>query len=92
MKIPHENPKGQRQKAIKGSESQIKMKSKLKRKTKYLKTNQKNARNPSKRTKITNQTNKNQKNFRQNSAKRNSNRLSTLEKESQRKGKLTQKR
>jgi hypothetical protein len=92
MKTPHENPKGQRQKAIKGSETQIKMKSKLKRKTKYLKNNQKNARNPSKRTKITNQSNKNQKNFRQNSAKRNSNRLSTLEKESQRKGKLTQKR
>ena len=97
MKIPHikRNPKGQqkqRQKASNGSETQIKRKSKLKIKTKYLKTNPKNARSPSKRTKITNQTNKNQRNFRQNSAKRNSNRLSTLEKESQRKGKLTQKR
>ncbi len=43
-------------------------------------------------TKTTNQINKNQRNFRQNSAKRNSNRLSTLERESQRKGKLTQKK
>jgi hypothetical protein len=97
MKIPNikRNPKRaikQRQKARNGSETQIKRKSKLKIKTKYLKTKSKNAKSPSKRTKITNQTNKNQRNFRQNSAKRNSNRLSTLERESQRKGKLTQKK
>jgi hypothetical protein len=77
MKIPNikRNPKRaikQRQKARNGSETQIKRKSKLKIKTKYLKTKSKNAKSPSKRTKITNQTNKNQRNFRQNSAKRNS--------------------
>jgi hypothetical protein len=42
--------------------------------------------------KTTNQNDRDQKNFKQNSGKRNPNRLSTLERESQRKGKVDTKK